>query len=134
MENGFSKGERPDLPDPQECAILLLLLIRAKEKDSQRPLSRIRLAEITLKRLWRRHRLREELLGSIEEWMIRAGWSLFYTGTTFAMVKNQSVEGWPRLSSKRLSAELKLVERGEFNFSEHFHLLLEEESDSGDED
>jgi hypothetical protein len=114
---------RPYLPDAMECALLLLLLVQPKER------TRIRLAEITLKRLWGRHRLRDEFLREVTEWLFRAGWALFYAGTTFALVKTKAVEGWPRVTSKELAAELDEVARGEFDFRRHYHLLLDDETE-----
>jgi hypothetical protein len=124
---------RPYKPDPQECAILLTLLVKSKATDSGKETTRLRVAEITLKRLWGRHRLSEDFLLEVEEWLFRAGWTLFYAGTTFALVTTKSVQGWPRVSSKRLAAELEQVADGEFDFDEHLDVLLEEEG-SEDED
>jgi hypothetical protein len=121
--------KRPYQPDAQECAILLVLLVQAKEGESGKGYSRVRVAEITLKRLWGRHRLDDDFLRDVEEWLFRAGWALFYSGTTFALVQAKSVEGWPRVSSKRLAAQLKEVAQGEFDFGPHYHLLLEDETE-----
>jgi hypothetical protein len=123
-------SKRPYQPDAQECAILLVLLVQAKEGKSEKGYSRIRVAEITLKRLWGRHRLDDEFLREVEEWLFRAGWALFYAGATFALVQTKSVEGWPRVSSKRLADDLEKVAQGEYDFDPHYHLLLEDESDS----
>lgn len=124
---------RPHKPDAQECAILLALLVEAKATDLGKDMTRLRVAEITLKRLWGRHRLSEDFLLEVEEWLFRAGWTLFYAGTTFALVTTKSVQGWPRVSSKRLASELEQVVDGEFDFNEHLGLLLEGET-SDDED
>jgi hypothetical protein len=113
----------PREPDAMECAILVLLLVRPEER------TRARLAEITLKRLWNRHRLRDEFLREVQDWLFRAGWALFYAGTTFAIVKTKAAEGWPRVTSKDLRAELTKVARGEFDFSRHYDLLLAEETE-----
>ena len=94
----------------------------------------MRLAEITLKRLWGRHRLPDEFLREVEDWLFRAGWALFYAGTTFAAVKTTAVEGWPRLTSKRLSNEVGQVAQGQFNFDQHQALLLGETTGDGAED
>jgi hypothetical protein len=110
----------PYQPDALECAILLLLLVQPKER------TRARLAEITLKRLWKRRRLGDEFLREVSEWLFRAGWALFYAGTTFGMVKTKSVEGWPRVTSKELEAELEKVARGQFDFSRHYDLVLDD--------
>jgi hypothetical protein len=114
---------RPYQPDALECAILLLLLVQPKGR------TRIRLAEITLKRLWKRRRLGDEFVAEVQEWLFRAGWALFYAGTTFGLVKTKSVEGWPRVTSKELEAELEKVVRGRFDFSRYYHLLLDDETE-----
>jgi hypothetical protein len=114
---------RPYQPDALECAILLLLLVQPKERN------RVRLAEITLKRLWKRRRLGDEFLREVQEWLFRAGWALFYAGTTFGLVRTEAVEGWPRVTSKELEAELEKVARGQFDFSHHYHLLLDDETE-----
>jgi hypothetical protein len=121
-------------PDAQECAILLILLISGDHSTGQREISRVRLAEITLKRLWGRHRLSDDFLADVQEWLFRAGWALFYAGTTFAMVRIKAVEGWPRVSSKRFQDELEDVAQGQFDFDRHFHLLQEQIRDRRDEE
>ena len=122
-------------PAPRECAILLLLLVQTKNAERGKDLTRVRLAEITLKRLWGRHRLPDDFLREVEDWLFSAGWTLFYADTTFAAVKTTAVKGWPRLSSKRLSAELVQVTQGRFDFDQHHTLLLgETTSDADDED
>jgi hypothetical protein len=39
-------------PTARECALLLLRLIEMKEQERKREVSRLRIAEISLKRLW----------------------------------------------------------------------------------
>ena len=117
------RTDRPYQPDALECAILLLLLVQPKER------TRIRLAEITLKRLWKRRRLEDEFLREVQQWLFRAGWALFYGGSTFGLVKTKAVEGWPRVTSRELEAELEKVARGQFDFSRHYNLLLEDETE-----
>ncbi len=117
------RASRPYQPDAMECAILLLLLVGPEER------TRARLAEITLKRLWGRHRLRDEFLREVQDWLFRAGWALFYAGTTFGIVKTKAAEGWPRVTSKELGAELEKVARGQFDFSRHYNFFFEEEAE-----
>ena len=117
------RPSRPYEPDAMECAILLLLLVQSEER------TRARLAEITLKRLWNRRRLRDEFLREVQDWLFRAGWALFYAGTTFAIVKTKAVEGWPRVTSKDRQADLLKLQRGEFDFSPHYDLLFSDETE-----
>jgi hypothetical protein len=122
------KITRPYQPDAQECAILLLLLIRPRGLRRKEH-SRFRLAEITLKRLWGRHRLQDDFVREVTEWLFRAGWALFHAGTTFGLVKTESVEGWPRVTSKELGAELEKVARGQFDFGRHYNFFFDEETE-----
>jgi hypothetical protein len=114
---------RPYEPDAIECAILLLLLVDPAER------TRARLAEITLKRLWNRRRLRDDFLREVQDWLFRAGWALFYAGTTFAIVNTKAVEGWPRVTSKHHQSELAKVARGRFDFSGYYDLLFADETE-----
>ena len=111
----------PRLPNAQECAILLLHLIEVRG-DSQ-PVNRVRLSELTLKRLWSRNRLSSEFLEEVQEWLSRGGWSLFFAQNTFAAIKTSAVQNWVRVSSKLIADDLDLVERGEFDFQKYLHLI-----------
>jgi len=78
-------------PTARECALIFLRLIEAKERETRKPMTRVRLAEITLKRLWKRQRLTEQFLADVEEWFLTAGWWLVYAGSTYAAVKIAAV-------------------------------------------
>ena len=49
--------------------------------------------------------------------------------TTFAIVKTKAVEGWPRVTSKDLGAELEKVARGQFDFGRHYNFFFDEETE-----
>jgi len=78
-----------------ECALLLLRLIEVKGKERQREGSRLRIAEISLKRLWARRRISPEFAEEVAEWLSGADFTLFLAGTTYAVVKASVVENWP---------------------------------------
>jgi len=126
----MSKG-RFRFPDPQECAILLLLLATAQENRTKE-ITRFRLSELTLKRLWHRSRITVDLLEEVQEWLARAGWTIFHAAGVYAMVRVDVVENWVRLSSKRLADELKQVGNGTFEFEKHAHLIARDQDDSDD--
>jgi hypothetical protein len=114
-------------PNDRECALLLLGLIERGDSGREKPMTRVRLAEITLKRLWNRERLTEQFLSEVSDWLLTAGWALFFAGTTYAAVQIGAVENWPALSSKRMSEELRRVVRGQFDFNSLEHLLIASE-------
>ena len=110
-------------PTARQCALLLLRLIEVKEQEMGRAVSRLRIAEVSLKRLWGRRRISPEFTEEVAEWVSDAGITLFYAGSTFAIVTTSVVESWPRVTSKRLSADLQEVARGSFDFSTLERLL-----------
>src|SRR5215213_4505799 len=95
----------------------------AKEQDRGKEILRLRIAEISLKRLWGRRRIAPEFVEDVAEWLSGAGVTLFFAGTTYAVVKTSVVESWPRVTSKRLSADLQAVAQGTYDFSELERLL-----------
>lgn len=115
----------PQLPDPQQCALLLLRLLELRNEENA--VSRVRLSELTLRRLWTRGRLSEEFLNEVQEWLSRGGWTLFFAQTTYAVIKTSVVLSWSRLASKRMDDDLEKVRQGTFDFGELLHLLEVEE-------
>jgi hypothetical protein len=106
--------------------LLIAHLLASKQRDlpGKREITRARLSEITLQRLFKRRRISPELLADVQEWLFRAGWVLFFAGTTYAVVKMKVIDGWGRISSKRVEKALEKVGRGEFNYDSLEHLLL----------
>jgi hypothetical protein len=90
-------------PTANECAVAVLQLLHAKMAETGRAVTRARLSEITLRRLWVRSRITDDLLREIQEHLVQAGWSLFWAGTSYAIISIAAVEGWGRISSKLLS-------------------------------
>ena len=118
----------PQIPDARQSAMLLLLLISTRDGTT-----RVRLSETTLKRLWKRNRLKDEFLEEVGEWLARGGWALFFAKTTFAAVKTSIVVNWPRLSSRRLGAVLAEMEEGRFDFEMHANLISDSSDDAIDD-
>lgn len=112
----------PALPSPQEAAIILLRLIELREKESL-PATRVRISELTLRRLWGRSKIRTEFFEEVQEWLARGGWTLFFAHDTYAAIRTSAVRGWARLSSKRLANELELIRKGKFDFQAYAYLL-----------
>jgi hypothetical protein len=69
----------------------------------------------------------------VAEWLSGAGITLFFADSTYAVVRTSVVESWPRVTSKRVSADIQAVARGTFDFSRLEHLLVEHGDDEGEE-
>ena len=89
----------------------------------ERPMTRVRLAEITLKRLWNRQRLSEQFLAEVSEWLLSAGWALIFAGSTHAAVRIDAVENWPAVSSKLILDEVKAAANGRGDFKKLEYLF-----------
>jgi hypothetical protein len=133
--NGIIKG-RATRPDERQCAMLIAHLLATKQQEvgGDREVTRARLSEITLQRLFKRRRIDPELLSEVQEWLFRIGWVLFFAGTTYAVVKMKAIDGWGRISSKRIDEDLEEVGRGEFDFGSLEHLLVESKPSGEAED
>lgn len=114
----------PHRPTALEGALLILHLIQSKEQELGEGITRFRVSEATLKSLWGRHRIPLGFLNEVEEWLLTADWALFFAGSTYAMIRTTAVQGWNRLSSKRIQTELDEVARGEFDFTDLSELLM----------
>ena len=112
-------------PDERQCAMLIAHLLAAKQQDlpDNRELTRARLSEITLRRLFKRRRISPELLADVQEWLFRVGLVLFFAGTTYAVVKMKTVDGWGRISSERIRGDLDKVDEGGFAYDALEYLL-----------
>lgn len=123
---GIVKG-RATRPNERQCAMLIAHLLATKQQMG-REVTRARLSEITLQRLFGRQRISPDFLLEVQEWLFRVGWVLFFAGTTYAVVKLEVIDGWGRISSKRIGKDLENVGKGEFDFDSLEHLLLGSES------
>ena len=125
-------------PEPYQMALLLLSLVAEREKvlkaaGKETAVSRFRLSEATFRRLAKRNRIPPDFFAEVQEWLFDAGWSLFFTGSSYyAMIKTDAVDGWVRLGSKRIDDQLAAVERGTFDFNSLAHLLARPR-DGGDD-
>jgi hypothetical protein len=120
------------MPDARECALLLLRLIEAKA-DGAKPLSRFRVAEISLRRMWGRQRITQEFIGDVNDWLFRAGRVLFFTGSSYGVISISVVESWSGLTSKLISTETSQALAGKYDFTVLEDLLsVKEEADEND--
>ena len=69
----------------------------------------------------------------VAEWLSGVDFTLFFAGTTYAVVRTSVVENWPRVTSKRLSADLLEVAQGAYDFSTLERLLPAPKQEEGDD-
>ena len=117
------------MPCPRECALLLLHLIEAKEHESGRAVSRFRISELSVKRLWLRAYISADFTAEVANWLARAGVTLCHVGSAYIVVRSAVIESWLRITSKRLSSDLLSVAAGSFDFSELERLMVVAEGD-----
>ena len=110
-------------PNPREAAMLFLKLVDEREKRRDKAMTRAQISEGSLKRLWKRERFSDQFLGEVEDWLLSAGWALFYAGGVYGAVKTDAVGNWPTLASSRIASVLDGVALGEFKFTELEYLL-----------
>lgn len=135
MRQNYNSSFKPLYkPNEREAALLLLRLIEMRDDEREKSMTRVRLSESTLKRLWNRKRLTEQFLSDVSEWLLSAGWALFFAGSTYAAVQISAVENWPAVSSKRMSDDLRRVYRHEFDFDLLEHLLIDSEAARDEEE
>jgi hypothetical protein len=122
-------------PTPRECAMLILRLMEVRGQEVEGEVSRARISQNTVRRMCGRGQLTTDFIHDLQNILLAAGWCMFCVGPThYAVIKVKSVEGWSRISSKRISDELTRVSRGQFDFQQVEHLLLPQELSSFDED
>ncbi len=105
-------------PDEQQAALILLRALEERGERRQKPLTRARLSQLTLKLLWNREQLSREWLEKVNDWLLSAGWTLVYTGSTFGVVKTDVVENWPRVAAKHIKAEVEKMMLDQSKFAE----------------
>ena len=70
-------------------------------------------------------------MDDVAEWLSGAGVTLFFAGSTYAVIKTSVVESWPRITSKRISADVRAVAQGTFNFATLEPLMAVSDQEEG---
>jgi hypothetical protein len=104
--------------------MLVAHLLDAKQAEKQREVTRALVSDSGIRRMFRRQLLTLEFLNEVQNWLADAGWAMFKAGSSYAVVRLASVQGWSRISTKRISDDLTAVATGNFDFSALERLLL----------
>jgi hypothetical protein len=60
--------------------------------------------------------------------------TLFFAGSTCAVVRTSVIESWPRITSKRISADVRAVAQGTFDFSRLEPLMAVSDQEEGEDE
>jgi hypothetical protein len=123
---------QPFQPTAYEASLLLLHLLHTRDEERENALSRFRLSELTLKRICCRPRLHSAFFAELQDWMLRAGWALFFADRSYGVIRLESVEAWTRLGSKRIKDDLARVAAGRFDFAPLTSLAIREMPEQDD--
>ena len=139
IKGGAEKIECAYQPAPRECAKLVVHLIEVKDAEIEKiekKVTRARLSENSLRRLCCRSHLTPSFLVEVQEWLLRAGWVLFFAGSGYAIIKADHVDSWVRISTKRIADDLTKVSRGKFEdeFAKLEQVLIPQETSSQDDE
>jgi hypothetical protein len=127
-------------PTEWQAALLILRLVQAREAEFRkrglkRNVSRARISQNTIRTLCGRSQISNDFLTEVQEYLLAAGWALFYIGPTYyGIIKLESVQGWSRISSKRIADDLNKVQRGEFKWEQYKELLMSTHQPNVDEE
>ncbi len=98
---------------PAEVAILTVYLVIAYDQEKQKTTTRARISQATLRIISERKRLHAAF---IDEWideLADLGWSVFQVGDHFALIQTEAVDGWVRISTKRIRPILQRLSIGD---------------------
>ena len=80
-------------PNERQAALLIAHLLATKQEEVAKDVTRARLTEATLQRLFQRQRITPDFLAEVQEWLYRAGWVLFFAGKTYAVIRTRRCSG-----------------------------------------
>ena len=96
-----------------EVAMLTIFLVVAYDQEKSKTTTRARISGTTLRVISDRQRLRGAFIDEWVDELAGLGWSTFPVGDHFAIILTKTVEGWVRISSKRIRSTLRRISLGD---------------------
>lgn len=106
-----------NLPNPYEIALLFLLAIKRYREQHGKEITRLRFSARSLHRLTGRERLHGSVYYDVFEQLRWHGWTAFLLRDGVALILTTSVEGWTKVSSRRVSVEISDAAKGRLDVS-----------------
>ena len=118
-------------PSADEVATFTAYLIARYEDDKERRISRFRLSRDSLRRMAQRTVLRDAF---IEDWREALasihGWLAFPRGEEFGLLRDDAIDGWVRIGTKRVQSERSRMRQGDRRiFDDMWKQLSEREAE-----
>jgi hypothetical protein len=101
-----------DLLRPYEIMILILISIKRYADERGRDITRLRLSSSALRRITGRQRLHDSILNDVIEQLGLHGWTAFPIRDGLALIQSAAVDGWTKMSARRVGAELRAIAKG----------------------
>ena len=98
----------------EQAAIVILYVIDQYRREKEKDVTRLRFSRSTMRKLCLRKNLHESFAGEVITELAEWGWTMFPAGDDFALVQTSVLSSWLRLGSKRISAERRLLRKGDF--------------------
>jgi hypothetical protein len=95
------------LPNATEVATLTRYLGHAYAEEKKTRSTRFRISLRTLRKIAGRTILREAFLDEWANALGSQGWTVIYYGDHYGVIRSDAIDGWARLSSKRIAADLE---------------------------
>lgn len=95
------------LPNADDVAVLTIYLGCKYAQEKQTKLTRFRISNRSLRKIARRSHLREAFLDEWENALAARRWTVIRDGDNNAIIRKDAIDGWARISSKRISADLE---------------------------
>lgn len=99
-------------PNTEEVARLILHLMSTYGKRLNKRITRARLSTITMRKISSREKLREVFLDELEDELACMGWSMIRIKSGFGLIRNRSIESWPRIGWRRIKKCMDDIETG----------------------
>ena len=122
---------------PVVAAAITALAIKRSEEKRGRRFNRVKISIVTIKKLTGREKLFKSFLEDYKEWLIEYGWNLINDGESYGLVRSDSINGFPPVTSRHVRDEINKLREDEIDLAEldeELGFTKEEGEDEADED
>src|SRR5947208_1853776 len=97
------------LPSIAEVAKLTIYLVCEYDQEKASETTRFRISRRTLRKISGRVALRDSFLDEWKSALYARGWTVVEVEDHYGLIRTASIEGWPRIGSKRIADKIERV-------------------------